>query len=178
VVRSRIHHCGGGNGGHDHAIYSEFTRRAVIRDNYLYHNPGFGISMYPDTQNALIEHNVIDGNGWENRGNVTFSGEAAGGEYSRDYASSNNVLRRNIISNAGARYNIDSYFPSLRPRGNLVSRNCVWNAPLGNFGGRSGYRLYRNRIAPPSFRDRSHNDFRLRAGSRCRGYGPQARRIG
>ena len=53
VHQSRIHNCGGGNGGHDHAIYSEFTRRAVIRDNYLYDNPGFGISMYPDTQDAL-----------------------------------------------------------------------------------------------------------------------------
>ena len=117
VFRSRIHNCGGGNGGHDHAIYSEFSRRAVIRNNYIYDNPGFGISMYPDTQNALIEHNVINGNGYENRSNVTFSGEAAGGEYDRDYASSNNILRRNIISNARARYNVDSYYPSLQPRG-------------------------------------------------------------
>jgi len=178
VVRSRIHHCGGGNGGHDHAIYTEFTRRAVIRNNYLYDNPGFGVSMYPDTQNALIEHNVIDGNGYENRGNVTFSGEEAGGEYDRDYASSNNILRRNIISNARARYNVDSYFPSLQPRGNLVSRNCVWNAPFGNFGGRSGYRLSLNLIAPPNFRNRAAKDFRLRAVSRCRGKGPTVSPIG
>jgi Right handed beta helix region len=178
VVRSRIHNCGGGNGGHDHAIYTEFTRRALIRNNYLYDNPGFGISMYPDTQNALIEHNVIDGNGYENRGNVTFSGEEAGGEYDRDYASSYNILRRNIISNAWARYNIDSYFPSLQPRGNLVSRNCVWNAPFGNFGGRSGYALALNRIAPPSFRNRAAKDFRLRAVSRCRGKGPTVWPIG
>ena len=75
VQQSRIHNCGGGNGGHDHGIYSEFSRRAVIRGNYIYDNPGYGISMYPDTQDALIEHNVIDGNGYENRGNVTFSGE-------------------------------------------------------------------------------------------------------
>ena len=178
VEQSRIHNCGGGNGGHDHAIYTEFTRRAVIRNNYLYDNPGFGISMYPDTQNALIEHNVIDGNGYENRGNVTFSGEEAGGEYDRDYASSNNILRRNIISNARARYNVDSYFPSLQPRGNLVSRNCVWNAPFGNFGGRSGYRLSLNLIAPPNFRNRAAKDFRLRAVSRCRGKGPTVSPIG
>ena len=111
VFRSRIHNCGGGNRGHDHGIYSEFSRRAVIRGNYIYDNPGFGISMYPDTQYALIEHNVINGNAYENRSNVTFSGEAAGGEYDRDYASSNNVLRRNIISNARARYNVESYYP-------------------------------------------------------------------
>ncbi len=67
VFRSRIHNCGGGNRGHDHGIYSEFSRRAVIRGNYIYDNPGFGISMYPDTQYALIEHNVINGNAYENR---------------------------------------------------------------------------------------------------------------
>jgi Right handed beta helix region len=178
VVRSRIHNCGGGNSGHDHGIYSEFSRRAVIRDNYIYDNPGFGISMYPDTQYALIEHNVIDGNAYENRSNVTFSGEEAGGEYDRDYASSNNVLRRNIISNSRGRHNVESFYPSLQPTGNLVARNCVWNAPRGNFGERSGYRLYRNRIAPPRFRDRAGNDFRLRRSSRCRGFGPRAGRIG
>lgn len=178
VFRSRIHDCGGGNRGHDHGIYSEFSRRAVIRGNYIYDNPGFGISMYPDTQYALIEHNVINGNAYENRSNVTFSGEAAGGEYDREYASSNNVLRRNIISNARARYNVESYYPSLQPTGNLVARNCVWNAPLGNFGERSGYRLSSNLIAPPYFRNRTAKDFRLRAGSRCRGYGPTAWPVG
>jgi hypothetical protein len=178
VLRNRIHNCGGGNRGHDHGIYSEFSRRAVIRNNYIYDNPGFGISMYPDTQNALIEHNVIDGNAYENRSNITFSGEEAGGEYDRDYASDNNLLRRNIISNARARYNVESYYPSLQPTGNLVTRNCAWNAPLGNFGERSGYRLSNNRSAPPAFRNRAAKDFRVRAGSRCRGYGPLVWPIG
>jgi parallel beta helix pectate lyase-like protein len=172
VVRSRIHNCGGGNGGHDHAIYTEFTRRAVIRDNYLYDNPGFGISMYPDTQNALIEHNVIDGNGYENRGNVTLSGEEAGGEYDRDYASSNNLLRNNIITNARARYNIDSYFPSLQPSGNLVTNNCVWNAPWGNATGEGGFAYVANLDRDPLFVDRAAKDFRLRDGSPCAGFGP------
>lgn len=172
VVSSRIHNCGGGNGGHDHAIYSEFTRRAVIRNNYLYDNPGFGISMYPDTQNALIEHNVIDGNGYENRGNITFSGEEAGGEYDRDYASSNNLLRRNIITNARARYNIDSYYPSLQPTGNLVTNNCVWNAPWGNITEEGGFAYMDNVDRDPLYMDRAGKDFRLRDGSPCAGMGP------
>jgi hypothetical protein len=172
VLGSRIHNCGGGNGGHDHAIYSEFTRRALIRNNYLYDNPGFGISMYPDTQNALIEHNVIDGNGAENRGNITFSGEEAGGEYDRDYASSNNVLRRNIISNARARYNIDSYYPSLQPVGNLVTENCVWNAPWGNITSEGGFSYVANLDRDPLYVDRAGKDFRLRDGSPCAGMGP------
>jgi hypothetical protein len=174
VVGSRIHNCGGGNGGHDHAIYSEFTRRAVIRNNYLYDNPGFGISMYPDTQNALIEHNVIDGNGYENRGNVTFSGEKAGGEYDRDYASSNNTLRNNIITNARARYNIDSYYPSLQPTGNLVTTNCVWNAPWGSTTSEGGFSYVANTEKDPLYVDLGAKDFRLRDGSPCAGMGPVA----
>ena len=172
IERSRIHNCGGGNGGHDHAIYSEFARRAVIRNNYLYDNPGFGISMYPDTQSSLIEHNVIDGNAAENRSNVTFSGEAAGGEYSRNYASSNDTLRRNVIANALSRYNVDSYYPSLQPTGNLVALNCVWNAPRGNFGGTDAYTLSGNIAASPLYVDRLHKDFRLQAGSPCSAMGP------
>ena len=85
--------------------------------------------MYPDTQNALIEHNVIDGNGYENRGNVTFSGEEAGGEYDRDYASDNNLLRNNIVTNSSARYNIDSYYPTIQPSGNLVTATASGTRP-------------------------------------------------
>lgn len=175
VEGSRIHNCGGGNGGHDHAIYAEFARRAVIRNNYLYDNPGFGISMYPDSQGNLIEYNVIDGNGYENRGNITFSGEVAGGEYSEDYASSNNVLRYNLITNARARYNIDSYFPSTRvlPVGNVVSSNCVWNAPWGAITSEGGFSYTNNKGVDPRYVDRAHKIFRLRAGSPCSAMGPR-----
>jgi hypothetical protein len=174
VRESRIHNCGGGNGGHDHAIYSEFARRAVIRDNYLYDNPGFGISMYPDSQGNVIEHNVIDGNGYENRGNVTFSGEVAGAEYSSDYASSNNVLRYNLITNARRRYNIDSYFPSTRvlPVGNVVSSNCIWNAPWGPITSEGGFSYTNNLGLNPLYVGRARKDFRLQSGSPCAGWGP------
>jgi Right handed beta helix region len=172
VEQSRIHNCGGGNSGHDHGIYSEFSRRAVIRDNYIYDNPGYGISMYPDTQDALIEHNVIDGNASENRGNVTFSGEEAGGEYDRDYASDNNLLRGNIITNSRARYNIESYYPTIQPSDNLVTNNCVWNAPWGNAMPDGGFAYTANLDRDPLFVDRAAKDFRLQAGSPCAGMGP------
>ena len=128
--------------------------------------------MYPDTQNALIEHNVIDGNGYENRGNVTFSGEEAGGEYDRDYASDNNLLRNNIVTNSRARYNIDSYYPTIQPSGNLVTDNCVWNAPWGNTTSEGGFAYVANLDRDPLFVDRAAKDFRLQEGSPCAGMGP------
>ena len=151
ISRSRIHACGGGNGGHDHGIYAEFSRGAVIRNNYIYDNPGYGISMYPSAQNSLIAHNVIDGNGRENRGNLTFSGEEAGGEYAQSFASSNNRVQWNIITNAQARYNVESYFPERQPVGNVVEHNCVWRAPWGNFGYTDGYARRLNRSVNPLF---------------------------
>jgi hypothetical protein len=169
VQRSRIHNCGSSR--HDHGIYAEFPRRAVIRDNYIYDSPGYGVSMYPDARSTLIVRNVIDGNG---NGNVTFSGEEAGGEYSRDYASSWDVVTRNAITNARSRYNVESFFPSFRPVGNLVSLNCVWNAPWGNFGYTDGYARTENLAVDPQYLSRERKDFRLRRGSPCRGVGPSA----
>jgi hypothetical protein len=168
VEASRIHDCG--SSGHDHGIYAEFPRSAVIRGNYIYDSPGYGISMYPDAQRTLIVRNVIDANG---RGNITFSGEAAGGEYETDYASSGNTVNRNIITNARSRYNVESFFPSLRPFGNSVTFNCVWRAPWGNFGYTYGYARSRNVEADPRYVNQFRKDFRLRPGSPCREMGPR-----
>ena len=110
VAQSRIHDCG--DDPHEHGLYLESTRGAAIRDNYLYRNPGYGISMYPDAQRSTIEHNVLDSNSLAGRANITFSGEAAGGEYSKPHGSDGNVVRFNIISNPAQRYNVDSYYPA------------------------------------------------------------------
>jgi hypothetical protein len=172
VQRSRIHNCG--SSGHDHGIYAEFPRNAVIRDNYIYDSPGYGISLYPDAQRTLIARNVIDANG---HGNITFSGEKAGKEYDQDYASSRNRVVQNVIANARSRYNVESFFPSLQPVGNILSRNCVWNAPWGNFGYTSGYARSGNLEVDPRYVNRERKDFRLARGSLCRSAGPSQRSL-
>jgi len=49
VVRdNRIHDCG--DDAHEHAIYLESTRGAIVQHSYLYANPGYGIHMYPDAR--------------------------------------------------------------------------------------------------------------------------------
>jgi Right handed beta helix region len=174
VAQSRIHNCG--NDAHEHAIYLESTRTAHIVDNYLYDNPGYGIHMYPDAQGSLIEHDVIDGNSSMCKANLTFSGQAAGSEYAQPHSSSNNVVQNSLITNSLCRYNVESYYPtgSPTPVGNVVQNSCVWNAPLGNFGYTSGYTQRNNLDSDPLYIDRASKDFRLKAGSPCAAWGPQA----
>jgi hypothetical protein len=180
IAGSRIHNCG--DDGHEHAIYLESTRNAHIVDSYLYDNPGFGLLFYPDAQGSLVEYDLIDGNGGQCRGNVSFSGEAVGGDYNEPHGSSKNVVQYSLITNAICRYNVDSYYPlgSLTPIGNSVHDSCVWNAPSGNFGhertegGALAYSQYDNLDSDPRYVDRAGKDFRLQPGSPCAGKGPRA----
>ena len=176
VKTSRIHDCG--NDSHEHALYLESTRNARIVDNYLYDNGGEGLQLYPDAQGSVIEYNVIDGNSLDYKANIMFAGEAAGGEYRYDHASSNNTVRYNTITNAATRYNIDSYYPGAKalPTGNLVTSNCVWNAPYGNFGydrGTGDYSQTNNKNSNPTYQDPANKDFRLQTGSPCTGWAPR-----
>ena len=154
IERSRIHHCG--NDAHEHAVYAEFTERLTIRDSYLYANGGYGVQFYPSAQHSLIEYTVIDGNargsGWSS--NLTFSGEAPGGEYTRAHGSRYNVVRYSLITFSGQNYNVESYFPegSLDPIGNEVAYSCLFGAPRGNFDGSNGYSQHDNRALDPRLR--------------------------
>jgi hypothetical protein len=174
IDRTRIHDCG--DDRHEHGIYLEFTRHTVIKSSYLYRNPGYGIHMYPDARETLIERNVIDGNSSQCKANLTFSGEAAGGEYDLPHGSRDNTVRFNLITFPVCRDNIESYYPSgsLAPVGNRVIRNCVYGAPGRNFGGTSGYSTAKNILRDPLYVNRGLGDFRLRAGSPCAGLGPPA----
>ena len=175
VIRdNRIHDCG--DDAHEHAIYLESTRGAIVQNNYLYANPGYGIHMYPDAQGTSIEHNLIDGNSSMNKANLTFSGESPGGEYASPHGSDNNTVRYNLITNALTRYNVESFFPagSVQPVNNVVYENCISNAPWGNFGYTSGYTQWSNKDVDPLYVDRSQGNFQLRDGSPCAGYGPSA----
>ena len=137
----------------------------MITNNYIYDNADRGIQLYPDAQGTKIANNVIDGNGE----GVLFSGDSG-------LASSNNVVTRNIVSNATVRYNVESWWPAGNPvgTGNVASDNCVWNGAQGNVADEVGFSASGNKAANPLYANRTTKDFRLQSGSPCVGYGPTA----
>ena len=113
---------------------------------------------------------MIDGNGE----GVIFSSEAGGGEYSAAYASSGNVVTRNIISNSTQRHNVESFWAGPVGTGNVARDNCLWNGAQGNIDlSAGGFLSISNIVANPGFVDREAGDFRLQSGSPCAGMGPR-----
>lgn len=166
LERNRIHDCGRIPAtNHDHGIYVESARRARIVDNLIHDNADRGIQLYPDAQETVIAHNVIDGNGE----GIIFSGQDG-------LASSGNHVTANVLANAVLRFNVESWWPVGNPvgTGNVVDRNCLWNGHRGDVGPETGFVTQANVVADPQFRDRAARDFALLGTSPCADMGPRS----
>jgi parallel beta-helix repeat protein len=171
LLGNRIHDCGRLPAtNHDHGIYVEGSVGAVITDNLIYDNADRGIQLYPNAKDSVITNNVIDGNGE----GVAFGGESAGGEYHNNYASSGNLVARNIISNSRLRHNLEAWWGGPVGVGNVARDNCLWNGAQGNIDALAGgFLAIGNVVGKPGFVDPDAGDFRLEPGSPCAGMGPQ-----
>jgi parallel beta-helix repeat protein len=171
LAQNRIHDCGRLPAtNHDHGIYVEGARDTLIRGNLIYDNADRGVQFYPNAQASIVVNNVIDGNGE----GVQFGSATAGGEYARSYASSGNVVARNIISNSRVRHNVESWWGGPVGTANVVRDNCLWNGVLGNLDlTAGGFLAAANVVAQPKFVDRAAADFHLAPGSPCAGMGPR-----
>ena len=135
---------------------------AVAIDHLIYDIADFGIQAYPDSQNTVIEANVIDGTGM---GGVTIGSE--GGT-----PSSGNTVRRNIIVNSkGAP--VATYWGGSAGSGNSAVDNCVSNTLAQ--GSYAGLTVSGTKVVASSGLDAS---YRLAAGAACAGYGPAASQRG
>jgi hypothetical protein len=160
VIRhSRIHDCGQAGLNKRHGIYIAQAVDTVIEENAIFDNPDRGIQFYPNSQGAIVRHNVIDSNGE----GVIFSG--VDGD-----ASSDNVVEGNLITDSRLRYNVESWWPEGNPvgSGNVVRGNCIAG---GNFGGiqepQVGFLANNNVFADPGYLDRESKDFRIPPSSPC-----------
>jgi len=167
VERNRIHDCGElPAANHDHGVYVDTARDALIRDNLIYDNADRGVQLYPNAQGTRVVANVIDGNG---QGIIFGNG------------SDGSLVKDNIISNSTVRHNVESSASTATH--NVVRGNCLWSTVGGYYGGDPpgsgvlpdpvGFRLGRNIVADPRFRNRAH--FRPDPASPCAGMGPRRR---
>ncbi|MCW2920654.1 MAG: hypothetical protein JWL76_528 [Thermoleophilia bacterium] len=161
LAYNRIHDCGRRGQNTHHGIYMESTRRAKIVNNVIFDNADRGIQLYPDAQGSLIAGNLIDGNGE----GIIFSG-------AEGFASSRNVVIRNVISGSQLRSNVEHYWEQGPRRvgvGNVVARNCLGGARQGNFATPLvGYRAAGNATGVLRFVGRAVDDLRPTAESGCR----------
>ncbi len=137
-----IRNCG--QSVYDHGIYLAAGRGTNIIGNSIYNNVGRGVQLYPDSQGAVVRNNVIDRNGW----GVVFSGTGS-------YASSNNLVENNWITNSRRGWNIYGVWGSANQvgRGNVARYNCVWASSSNSWYNRydgvqspaSGFSSYDNR---------------------------------
>lgn len=161
IERNRIRRCGR-RGKHDHLLYIQRSRDAVIRNNLLIDNAGgWAVHLYPDADGTLIERNVIDGN----QGGVIFAGTDGD-------TSDGNVVRENVITSSFPRFNIEaSWSDGPLGEGNSAFGNCLFSAgpaaPSG-LAPEEGFDEYDNLVASGDLYVKPDDgDFRLRAGSAC-----------
>jgi hypothetical protein len=172
VRRNRFHDCGSEeNENKDHGIYAQNVVEGEIVDNVFWNSAAYAIQLYPNARRTRFAHNVVDGDEPSVRGGVLFGGDF-------DYASSDNVVERNVIAYART-YNITSTWDEAKGNGNVARFNCVWGGEEGNVNtGEGGFTASANTVADPLFVDREERDYRLGADSACRkvvGYDTAAR---
>ncbi len=161
LAYNRIHDCGRRGANTHHGIYVESARRARIVHNVIFDNADRGIQLYPDAQGSLIANNLIDGNGT----GIIFSG-------AEGYASSRNVVLRNVINGSQVRSNLEHYWEQAPRRvgvGNVAARNCLGGARQGNFATPLvGYRAAGNSSGVLRYVNRRADNLRVTKASGCR----------
>jgi parallel beta-helix repeat protein len=173
VDHNRIHGCGIPGATFEHGIYNDFSDRALIHDNYVYDNAGYGLQLWTSALNGKIYNNTFDGNG---RGNMIIAGDHS----QTDTPSSNNDIYGNVFSNPVSGMNVLIFWGGYpgwpAGSGNVVRDNVYWNGYLDRgsaYGSRSGVTYKDNVNADPAYLDRDAKNFSISAGA-LRGYGANA----
>jgi Right handed beta helix region len=164
------------NGWHAHGLYN-MGQYTTVRNSYFYHNSGLGILLRAGT-GAVIEHNVIDGNG---RG-VEFGNEGP----------TDSTVAWNLITDATdpcakeapTGYRCDTFgisscgaYPTEVGPGNVAKDNDVYGneggniAPSGDLS--SAVTLEHNVEVNPLYVNAAAHEYALQAGSPATGYGPE-----
>ncbi len=161
ITGNRIHDCGvEPSHNQDHGIYVAEADGVRIIGNVIFNNVDRGIQLYPDAQDTVIEHNVIDGNGE----GILFSGDGT--------SSNNTRVEFNLITNASLRYDVESFYPGGTSAGvgNLVRNNCIFGGASGAIGEQKGYMAKLNKTIDPRYASPAAGNFAVPSSNGCAGY--------
>ena len=161
ITHDQVHGCGQDvrSDNYQHGFYIGGATDTTIEWSMIYDNAARGIQLYPDAQHTTIDHNIISGNG---------EGILIGGEGGA--ASSYTNVYDNVISDATARHDVESFWPAGNPVGvdNRVHDNCLWGGREGTIDSTSGgLTADENLTVNPRFADRWVDDFEMSAASPC-----------
>jgi hypothetical protein len=164
IKGNRIHNCGRIPSTNRHQGVSVWNATGTtVTENTIYDNADRGVQLFPNAQRTNVSYNTIDGNGE----GILISGDSG-------FASSGNVVERNVITNSKIRDNVETFWPAGEPVGqnNVVRENCISGGIRDNGDGGvakrlSGVVLSGNLYTDPDYVNRLGKDFRLRPGSPC-----------
>jgi parallel beta-helix repeat protein len=162
IKGNRIHDCGvKPSRNEDHGIYVEESDNAQITNNVIFKNVDRGIQLFPDAQNTLIMHNIIDKNGE----GILF----AGGD---TMTSNNTTAKFNLITNATLRYDVESHYPNGPGVNNLVEDNCVFGGAKGAISQTEGFAAagLGNKEVDPEYVDVANGNYSVPSGNKCAAY--------
>ena len=140
ITRNEIHDCGSLPATNfDHGIYVAAADDTVIKGNLIRDNADRGVQLYPDAQGTLVVGNLIKGNGE----GLIFGGDG-------ESASSDNVVKRNVIINSRIRHNVEFSWAGPIGTGNVLRGNCVGGGPedhgMGGIFAGPGFTARKNRL--------------------------------
>jgi Right handed beta helix region len=114
IVNSWIHQCGQlPRDNLEHCIYAGDANAMTIRNNLVSDCANRSVQLYPNTDNALVEGNLVDS---DHQNGINLNGSA-----------DNNTVRNNV----GDTPNGETIYTGLmyNGAGNVVQNNCVWDEP-------------------------------------------------
>jgi hypothetical protein len=154
VIRfNKIHDCGSNATTLNHGIYADASTDLLVTDNEFWMAGGYSIQLYPDTQNATVRNNVIDGSReYSTRGGIVIDGTAL-----------NDLIEFNVIANTTA-----AAIVAKTGSGHQAASNCFFNNAGGNVSGSTSVISQTGNVTTdPLFTDRTNHVYTLQAGTGC-----------
>jgi hypothetical protein len=172
IDHSRLENCGNYDGIGPHGLYLANGARAQVTNNIIHCSAGFGVQIYPNADDSLFDHNIVDGCSLNHFSGVIIGGESLSGLGCQ--VTDRATVTNNIITNFPGYGFSTSWDCTPAGSGSVVDGNCLFGNANGDHNAVVGYTWGQNNIhADPLYVDRANGNYALQAGSPCAGMGPQ-----